>query len=60
MLKEAKKYNLTRDCLERFPNARIVEISDYKSFFNKKSQDFQTQKILAELIACRKKTTIYL
>lgn len=52
---EAKKYNLTRDCLERFPNARIVEISDYKSFFNKKSQDFQTQKKSIKLILAVKK-----
>ena len=41
---EAKKYNLTRECLDHFSNANIVEIPDYKSFFNRKSQDFQTQK----------------
>ena len=52
---EAKKYNLTRDCLDRFPNANIIEISDYKSFFNRKNQDFQTQKKSIKLILAVKK-----
>ncbi len=29
---DAKKYNLTRECLDRFSKANIIEISDYKSF----------------------------
>ena len=52
---EAKKYNLTHDCLDRFPNANIIEISDYKSFFNRKNQDFQTQKKSIKLILAVKK-----
>jgi len=52
---EAKKYNLTRECLDHFSNANIVEIPDYKSFFNRKSQDFQTQKNSIKLILAVKK-----
>ena len=52
---EAKKYNLTRECLDRFPKATIVEISDYKSFFNRKNQDFQIQKNSIKIILAVKK-----
>lgn len=52
---EAKKYNLTRECIDRFPKATIVEILDYKSFFNRKNQDFQIQKYSIKLILAVKK-----
>ena len=52
---DAKKYNLTRECLDRFSKANIIEISDYKSFFNRNNQDFQTQKNSIKLILAVKK-----
>ena len=51
----AFNFELTNQCISKYPNATIIEISDYKSFFNRPNQDFQTQKISTKLILALKK-----
>ena len=51
----AFNFELTNQCISKYSNATIIEISDYKSFFNRPNQDFQTQKISTKLILALKK-----
>ena len=52
---KAQGFNLTKKCIRNFPKAKIIEISDYKSIFNRPRQDFQTQKQSMKLILAIKK-----
>ena len=52
---EARGFDLTEKCINNFPQAKIIEISDYKSIFNRTRQDFQTQKKSMKLILAIKK-----
>ena len=52
---KAQSFNLTEKCIRNFPKAKIIEISDYKSIFNRPRQDFQTQKQSMKLILAIKK-----
>ena len=52
---KAQDFNLTKKCIRNFPKAKIIEISDYKSIFNRPRQDFQTQKQSMKLILAIKK-----
>ena len=52
---KAEGFNLTKKCIRNFPKAKIIEISDYKSIFNRPQQDFQTQKQSMKLILAIKK-----
>jgi len=52
---KAQGFNLTNKCIRNFPKAKIIEISDYKSIFNRPRQDFQTQKQSMKLILAIKK-----
>ena len=52
---KAQGFNLTEKCIRNFPKAKIIEISDYKSIFNRPRQDFQTQKESMKLILAIKK-----
>ena len=51
----AKDFDLSQKCIKNFPKAKVIEISDYKSFFNRSGQDFQTQKQSMKLILAIKK-----
>jgi spore photoproduct lyase len=48
-------YPLTRRLLERFPQARVVRIADYKGVFARPRQHFQTQKGSMKLVLAVKK-----
>lgn len=48
-------YPLARRMLERFPNAQVVPITDYKSIFARPRQNFQAQKRSMKLVLAVKK-----
>ena len=51
---QVKGSDLASQCIKRFPRAKIIEIIDYKSIFNRPNQDFQTQKKSTKLILAKK------
>jgi len=51
---QVKGNDLASQCINRFPRAKIIEIIDYKSIFNRPNQDFQTQKKSTKLILAKK------
>ena len=46
---------MTQQALERFPNATVIEIDNYRDVFNRPNQDFQLQKRSKKLILARKR-----
>lgn len=53
--KEALKYSLTKEILERFKNSIKIEIDDYKEVFSRNNQNFELQKKSPKLILAVKK-----
>ena len=45
-----------KQILEKFPKAKLIEISDYKDLFNRKRQDWRLQKQSLKLILAKKKS----
>jgi spore photoproduct lyase len=53
--KDAVGYELTDLLLDKYPNSKVIEIGHYKDIFNRKGQDFQSQKSSMNLILAKKK-----
>lgn len=53
--REAKKYLESKQIIEKFPKAQIVEIEDYKEVFSRNNQNFSLQKKTPKLILAVKK-----
>lgn len=53
--KAAAGYPIARETLARFPNAKVIEIDNYKEIFNRKKQDWRLQKESLKLILAVKK-----
>ena len=52
--KGAADYELTNLLLDKYSNSKLIEIEHYKDIFNRKGQDFQSQKGSMNLILAKK------
>ncbi|GFR34792.1 hypothetical protein [Thermobrachium celere] len=56
--KRAKDYELTKEILNRFKNANIIEIDHYKDIFCRSNQNFVLQKQSPKLILAVKQNNL--
>jgi spore photoproduct lyase len=57
--KEILTHFRTKEILNKFPSAKIIEIENYKNIFNRSFQNFQAQKKQSRLILALKKDQFY-